>query len=190
MRGLNSGHCRSSCRCASLALASANLIRSQLFGLNPHDPWTLIGAAFSRHRSQHCRLHSGFARELRGSNNSSSAGIRPEVEIRRFYCRAKSSASERRSEFNCCQISEYQTEISPSALRLDECVGLFTSTHNEDPPCGDWFVTGGIRLPFLPTRWSATHTPNPSNSRRVRAAAYSSRIAVTGFRRIARCAGR
>src|SRR6516165_1211057 len=39
---------------------------------------------------------------------------------------------------------------------------LFTSTHNEDPPCGDWFVTAGIRLPFLPTRWSATHTPNPS----------------------------
>jgi integrase len=60
----------------------------------------------------------------------------------------------------------------------------------EDPPCLDWCVTGGIRLPFLPTRWSATHTPNPSNSRRVRAAAYSSRIAVTGFRRIARCAGR
>jgi len=51
-------------------------------------------------------------------------------------------------------------------------------------------VTGGIRLPFLPTRWRATHTPNPSNSRRARASAYSSRIAVTGFRRIARCAGR
>jgi hypothetical protein len=50
-------------------------------------------------------------------------------------------------------------------MRLNERVGLFTSTHNEDPPCGDWFVTGGIRLPFLPTRWSATHAPNPSNSR-------------------------
>jgi hypothetical protein len=25
--------------------------------------------------------------------------------------------------------------------------------------CGDWFVTGGIRLPFLPTRWSATQIP-------------------------------
>jgi hypothetical protein len=32
--------------------------------------------------------------------------------------------------------------------------------------------------------------PNPSNSRQVRAATYSSRIAVTGFRRIARCAGK
>ena len=32
--------------------------------------------------------------------------------------------------------------------------------------------------------------PNSPNSRRVRTAAYSSRIAVTGFRRIARCAGR
>src|ERR1700743_842849 len=42
-----------------------------------------------------------------------------------------------------------------------------TSTHNEDLHCGDWFVTGGIRLPFLPTRWSVMHTPNPSNSRRV-----------------------
>ena len=73
---------------------------------------------------------------------------------------------------------------------LETRYSLFTSTHNEDQPCGDWFVTGGIRLPFLPTRWSATHTPNPSNSRRVRAAAYSSRIAVTGFRRIARCAGK
>jgi hypothetical protein len=73
---------------------------------------------------------------------------------------------------------------------VNERIALISSTHNEDPPCGHWSVTGGIRLPFLPTRWSATHTPNPSNSRRVRAAAYSSRIAVTGFRRIARCAGR
>jgi predicted permease len=32
---------------AVLALALANLIRSQLFGLNPHDPWTLLGASFS-----------------------------------------------------------------------------------------------------------------------------------------------
>jgi nucleoside-diphosphate-sugar epimerase len=79
------------------------------------------------------------------------------------------------------------TELNGDVLPYPD---LFTSTHNEDPPCGHWSVTGGIRLPFLPTRWSATHTPNPSNSRPVRAAAYSSRIAVTGFRRIARCAGR
>ena len=32
---------------ALLALAAGNLIRNQLFGLNPHDPWTLLGAAFS-----------------------------------------------------------------------------------------------------------------------------------------------
>jgi predicted permease len=30
---------------AALALALANLIRNQLFGLNPHDPWTLLGAS-------------------------------------------------------------------------------------------------------------------------------------------------
>jgi len=32
---------------AVLALALADLIRNQLFGLNPHDPWTLLGASFS-----------------------------------------------------------------------------------------------------------------------------------------------
>jgi len=32
---------------AVLALALANLIRNQLFGLDPHDPWTLIGASLS-----------------------------------------------------------------------------------------------------------------------------------------------
>jgi predicted permease len=32
---------------AALALALTNLIRNQLFGLNPHDPWILIGAALS-----------------------------------------------------------------------------------------------------------------------------------------------
>ncbi|HVT97389.1 MAG TPA: ABC transporter permease [Acidobacteriaceae bacterium] len=32
---------------AGLALALTSLIRNQLFGLNPHDPWTLFGAAFS-----------------------------------------------------------------------------------------------------------------------------------------------
>ena len=30
-----------------LALALASLIRNQLFGVNPHDPWTLLGASFS-----------------------------------------------------------------------------------------------------------------------------------------------
>jgi predicted permease len=32
---------------AVLALALANLIRNQLFGLNADDPWTLLGASFS-----------------------------------------------------------------------------------------------------------------------------------------------
>lgn len=32
---------------AVLSLALADLIRNQLFGLNPHDPWTLLGASFS-----------------------------------------------------------------------------------------------------------------------------------------------
>ena len=32
---------------AVLALALADLIRNQIFGLNPHDPWTLVGASFS-----------------------------------------------------------------------------------------------------------------------------------------------
>lgn len=32
---------------AVLTLALANLIRNQLFGLNAHDPWTILGASFS-----------------------------------------------------------------------------------------------------------------------------------------------
>lgn len=32
---------------AALAFASANLIRSQLFGLKAHDPWTFLGASLS-----------------------------------------------------------------------------------------------------------------------------------------------
>ena len=30
-----------------LSLALASLIRSQLFGVNPRDPWTLVGASLS-----------------------------------------------------------------------------------------------------------------------------------------------
>jgi hypothetical protein len=86
-------------------------------------------------------------------------------------------------------VFRYQSDLG-TEMRLNEPVGLLTSTHNEDPLCGDLFVTNGIRLAFLPARWSATHTPNPSNSRRVGAAAYNSRIALTGFRSIARCAGK
>src|SRR5215469_13130360 len=50
--------------------------------------------------------------------------------------------------------------------------------------------TGGIPLFSLPTKWSTVHTPNSRNSGRVQTVAYNSRIAVTGFRCIALCAGR
>ena len=30
---------------------------------------------------------------------------------------------------------------------------LFTSTHNEDPPGGDWFLVCEIRLQFSPINW-------------------------------------
>jgi hypothetical protein len=33
---------------------------------------------------------------------------------------------------------------------VDECVALFTSTHNEDPPSRDLIATSGIRLSSLP----------------------------------------
>ena len=64
---------------------------------------------------------------------------------------------------------------------LAECIGLFTSTHNEDPPCRDWFLACEIRLPFSPINWRPRISLNSRNSGRVRTTAYSSRIAVTGF---------
>lgn len=56
---------------AMLTLALANLIRNQLFGLNAHDPWTLIGAAFC------LAIAAGFAELIpalrAGSVNPTSA---------------------------------------------------------------------------------------------------------------------
>ena len=60
---------------ASLALASANLIRSQLFGLNPHDPWTLIGAAFSLAIAAGI---AGFIPALRASSVDPTTALRQE----------------------------------------------------------------------------------------------------------------
>ena len=73
---------------------------------------------------------------------------------------------------------------------VDERFGLFTSTHSEDPPllrlvCDRWNP-----VTLLANQMNATHTSGSRNLRQVRAAVYSSRIAVTGFRRIARRAGR
>jgi hypothetical protein len=73
---------------------------------------------------------------------------------------------------------------------LSERFALLTSTQNEDPPGGDLSVTGGVWLSSLTAKWSTAHAPDSLNSRRVRTAAYSSRIAVTGFRSIARWAGK
>ena len=60
---------------ASLALASANLIRSQLFGLSPHDPWTLIGAAFSLAIAASI---AGFIPALRASSVDPTTALRQE----------------------------------------------------------------------------------------------------------------
>ena len=59
----------------SLALASANLIRSQLFGLNPHDPWTLIGAASSLAIAASI---AGFIPALRASSVDPTTALRQE----------------------------------------------------------------------------------------------------------------
>ena len=60
---------------AMLALACANLIRNQLFGLNPQDPWTFIGAASS------LAIAAGFAGlipALRASSVNPITAIRQE----------------------------------------------------------------------------------------------------------------
>ena len=60
---------------AMLVLASANLIRNQLFGLNPHDPWTLIDAALC------LAIAGGFAAlipALRASSVDPTSALRQE----------------------------------------------------------------------------------------------------------------
>ncbi|HEY4676282.1 MAG TPA: ABC transporter permease [Candidatus Angelobacter sp.] len=60
---------------AVLALALANLIRNQLFGLNPHDPWTLIGASFSLAIAAEL---AGFIPALRASSVDPTNALRQE----------------------------------------------------------------------------------------------------------------
>jgi hypothetical protein len=68
----------------------------------------------------------------------------------------------------------------PSAARgthilvcfLDECLALFTSTHNEDPPGKDWFLACEIRLPFSPINWRP-------RTRRIRAIRVESELRLT-----------
>lgn len=60
---------------AMLVLASAHLIRNQLFGLNPHDPWTLIDAALC------LAIAAGFAAlipALRASSVDPTSALRQE----------------------------------------------------------------------------------------------------------------
>jgi ABC-type antimicrobial peptide transport system permease subunit len=60
---------------AVLALALANLIRNQLFGLNPHDPWTLLGASFSLAIAAGL---AGFIPALRASSVDPTNALRQE----------------------------------------------------------------------------------------------------------------
>jgi hypothetical protein len=45
--------------------------------------------------------------------------------------------------------SKFQFADNPLGTKFNLWIGLFTSTHNEDPPCGDWFVTGGNPVALL-----------------------------------------
>jgi ABC-type antimicrobial peptide transport system permease subunit len=58
-----------------LALALANLIRNQLFGLNPHDPWTILGASFSLAFAAGC---AGFIPAVRASSVHPTTALRQE----------------------------------------------------------------------------------------------------------------
>jgi hypothetical protein len=55
---------------------------------------------------------------------------------------------------------------------LNERIVLFTSTHNEDPPGGDWFLACEIRLPFSPINWRP-------RTRRIRAIRVESELRFT-----------
>jgi predicted permease len=58
-----------------LAFALANLIRNQLFGLNAHDPWTLLGASFSLAIAAG---FAGFIPALRASSVDPTTALRQE----------------------------------------------------------------------------------------------------------------
>ncbi len=60
---------------AVLALALANLIRNQLFGLNAHDPWTLLGASLSLAIAAG---FAGFIPALRASSVNPTNALRRE----------------------------------------------------------------------------------------------------------------
>ena len=59
----------------SLALALANLIRSQLFGLNPRDPLTFLGAAIVLTLAASA---AGFLPALRASGVDPTTALRQE----------------------------------------------------------------------------------------------------------------
>jgi hypothetical protein len=62
--------------------------------------------------------------------------------------------------------------LNISETILDERFGLFTSTHNEDSPDGDWFLACEIRLPFSPINWRL-------RTRRIRAIRVESELHLT-----------
>jgi DSBA-like thioredoxin domain len=81
-------------------------------------------------------------------------------------------------EFGIAAISRVEDLDSPElvaevkAAERKVSVGLFSSTHNEDPPGGDWFLACEIRLPFSPINWR----PRP---RRIRAIRVESELRLT-----------
>ena len=60
---------------AVLAIVLADLIRSQLFGLDPHDPWTLLGASFSLAMAAGL---AGFIPAVRASSVDATKALRQE----------------------------------------------------------------------------------------------------------------
>jgi ABC-type antimicrobial peptide transport system permease subunit len=60
---------------AVLTLALGNLVRNQLFGLNPHDPWTLIGAALCLAIAA---CFAGLIPALRASSVDATTALRQE----------------------------------------------------------------------------------------------------------------
>ncbi len=60
---------------AVLALALGNLVRNQLFGLDPHDPWTLIGAALCLAIAA---CFAGLIPALRASSVDATTALRQE----------------------------------------------------------------------------------------------------------------
>ena len=93
----------------SLALALANLIRSQLFGLNPRDPLTFIGSAIVLALAAGV---AGFLPALRASGVDPTTALRQEQTARDALCPCRASISVVAKSAKALTDADYSSKVA------------------------------------------------------------------------------